>query len=829
MPEHISQEDGTRDKFMEVWHSMDKDDSDDISPQEFVDFCLQLHPLPPVPRRSSRSPMTRRRNSAPYPGRSRAEFSRSKSSNISFQSVSSSRSRSLSPAMRRSVSRMYSDAEFYQEKKERFKEELKRQEEAHLHETKSKWKNDLIRHRITGSPQHHPSRTRSAPRSSIQVGTELYAKDQKWMEVRDRSVETLAATLKKKKEEEEEVPTFKPTLITKEFNEANHIRSLLGNKTQATLMQEADGPLQQTLIIDEFVKENDFFKPKISERSEKLAQKRRLLRDTLDLSHSDDGVSGLSQDEEPHTQHQDSSRSPGSGKKRAKSPALFEHLYEDATRSRMIKEKAAEKHTKVFSFQPDIGQAKYRRVESDQDQFVQRLHDHHRQQEERTEKLREECIAHVTASNNKVVNRKDVNAFLDRVDYRKEQSKELLRVKKMREEQELQEQALRKHATSKSNRLIAAARRKSLEEIFAVLLMSADLAREREKQKKAKEEEKTRAQDNDNARSGGDGGQSWGIGRGDGEEAYEIVPSPLTSKGRVPPPPVLTERSVVSSTGSVVDSVVSNVRTAQDSDGVFESGSEGSPGPPKRNLLHNFLSADVSESSVDSSVLQRVKHQHESVDLSEDGVGCARMRSESTSNGQLGSESSTILEEDEISNSESESVEDEEETPELLDTMLAVPDMLQPKALAEAVAMVMHASKPHLLSKKDFIECFEVLMSSGIAAPLNALLAAPTPSKPTLRSEDREAQHCRAPRLHSGPKSKKLRDQAANNPRRKAQPSSDQFRLEYNAVYARKTAQRREALQAEEAKENTFRPVLFTKNHKPATASATATKKKTKK
>ena len=308
-------------------------DGKNAEPQKFQDMPVEdLTKKNNELKRSSRSPTTPRSKSALYPGRDRAQFSRSQS--IRSTSSNKSRSRSLSPAMSRSVSRMYSDAEFYQEKKDRFKEELKKQEEAHIHDTKCKWRNDMIRHRITGSPAHHPSRTKSAPRSSIRVGTELYAKDLQWKMVRQKSIDDLAYTIKKKKEEEEEVPTFQPTLITKEFNEMNRIRSLLNNKTQATLMQEVGACEHQQHVIDD-TRSGCSFKPEINKRSEKLAQKRRLIRENLDLSDMTEGTSSGSEIPRGHggTEVDDdesrrmSQRSPGNGKKRAKSPALFDHLY----------------------------------------------------------------------------------------------------------------------------------------------------------------------------------------------------------------------------------------------------------------------------------------------------------------------------------------------------------------------------------------------------------------------------------------------------------------------------------------------------------------------
>ena len=52
-----------------------------------------------------------------------------------------------------------------------------------------------------------------------------------------------------------------------------------------------------------------------------------------------------------------------------------------------------------------------------------------------------------------------------------------------------QQQASAKHISSKSDRLTQAARRRSLEEIFTVLLLSADMTRELEKKKQKQKQQ----------------------------------------------------------------------------------------------------------------------------------------------------------------------------------------------------------------------------------------------------------------------------------------------------------------------------------------------------
>lgn len=59
-----------------------------------------------------------------------------------------------------------------------------------------------------------------------------------------------------------------------------------------------------------------------------------------------------------------------------------------------------------------------------------------------------------------------------------------MRAKLLHEERKRKEKTAAKHAEFKTNRLVASARKKSLEEIFDVLLASADMSRELAKQEK---------------------------------------------------------------------------------------------------------------------------------------------------------------------------------------------------------------------------------------------------------------------------------------------------------------------------------------------------------
>jgi hypothetical protein len=282
--------------------------------------------------------------------------------------------------------------------------------------------------------------------------------------------------------------------------------------------------------------------------------------------------------------------------------------------------------------------------------------------------------------------------------------------------------------------------------------------------------------------------RSWSISRGCGEEAYEITPAPPEQS---PPPPEPAKSRA--SSASAVDSVTSqDLALALDLRGALghellgsrESG-ESLQETPQRNLLHNFLSTDVSVSTAESSVLERVKQQqhHEQEQQSARGqpdfdASTVSMKKERPCEDK--SEINTEHKSEPGSGTVPSEAQHKPDAPPhppshphphhhpplpaLLDTMLAVPDMLQPKALAEAVAMVMHASKPHQLTQMDFIECFEVLMSSGITPPLNSLLATPPSKRGAVpRTADEEARQCRPPRLHDGPMSKKLREKTATS------------------------------------------------------------------
>ena len=315
---------------MKVWHSMDMNESQDITEDEFVSFCLELHGFSSQATNekgkeaelsSSSTPISRPNNHrTPVAGNTQA---------IVINQPSISRSRSLSPAQRRSVSRMYSAAEMYNKKKDKRKKELLKEEEEYLHSTKDKWRNDMIRYRITGTPTHRLTRSKSAPRSGSKVGQDLYEKDMKWLKRRDKSVDGMRKQIQLEKDKSVEALTFKPKLVTEEFNALNHVTSTLNYRPQVKQHDDSVG-----FNIGEHM-----FKPKINAKSERLARKRREERELdegihvcLSPNKNDGQTKHISQENDqensPNPNIEAEWSSDLSKSKRNKSPSLFEQLYQ---------------------------------------------------------------------------------------------------------------------------------------------------------------------------------------------------------------------------------------------------------------------------------------------------------------------------------------------------------------------------------------------------------------------------------------------------------------------------------------------------------------------
>ena len=286
---------------------------------------------------------------------------------------------------------------------------------------------------------------------------------------------------------------------------------------------------------------------------------------------------------------------------------------------------------------------------------------------------------------------------------------------------------------------------------------------------------------------GGEQPVSWGISKVAGEESYEITPAPTTQSPELVPERIRSLKDDEVSSVSVVDSHNSenlNIRQVFDEEGEddFQTASSEDEDPlvsSQKNLLHNFLASDISTSTTESSVLQRLNQNQDKADDLPDTlpkndnqiIDSQHHRADDSISRPVDNANSTVVEKYEIRDTKDGINGDESQ---LLDTKFAIPEMLKPKALAEAAAMVIHASKPHFLSKNDFIECFEVLMSSGITAPVNALLSVPQAPKPIAKKVEEEVLPY--PQLHNGPKSKKLRDKVSHDSRRKGQTSSDKLR-----------------------------------------------------
>ncbi|CAE7577872.1 unnamed protein product, partial [Symbiodinium microadriaticum] len=102
----------------------------------------------------------------------------------------------------------------------------------------------------------------------------------------------------------------------------------------------------------------------------------------------------------------------------------------------------------------------------------------------------------------------------------------------------------------------------------------------------------------------------------------------------------------------------------------------------------------------------------------------------------------------------------------LLDTSEANAELLRPEVLRGVVAMVLETCRPSLISQDEFVECFEVLIESGLAPPLNMILNRPESARRTKRqlsSEEREfVKECSGvPRLDQGKRAVRLRNKAS--------------------------------------------------------------------
>ena len=141
----------------------------------------------------------------------------------------------------------------------------------------------------------------------------------------------------------------------------------------------------------------------------------------------------------------------------------------------------------------------------------------------------------------------------------------------------------------------------------------------------------------------------------------------------------------------------------------------------------------------------------------------------------------------------------------LLDTMHAQTRFLEPKNLRDALEIMIVDARPAVLPRAEFINRCEVLIKSGVAPPINAILIAP--QRPTRFKHTDEMiadQHVRPPLLEA-----KQVNNRMNNGRK------GRYRQGYDPMkYAREKAMKAELMAkhaaSEEVKECTFAPEIHT-------------------
>ena len=143
---------------------------------------------------------------------------------------------------------------------------------------------------------------------------------------------------------------------------------------------------------------------------------------------------------------------------------------------------------------------------------------------------------------------------------------------------------------------------------------------------------------------------------------------------------------------------------------------------------------------------------------------------------------------------------------QLLDTLHAQTQFLEPKDLCDAMEIVMRDARPARLTRAAFIHRCETMIKSGTGPPINAILLAPQRQTRNKSSDDLQADELRAPHLAARRMSERM------NSRRGFTSS---YRQGYDPKkYVREQAAKREMLAqraaCEESKHCTFAPDIQT-------------------
>lgn len=347
-----------------------------------------------------------------------------------------------------------------------------------------------------------------------------------------------------------------------------------------------------------------------------------------------------------------------------------------------------------------------------------------------------------------------MNTLLNSEIFRMQENAKLYREKHenriKQKEQEIIENGKKKFQNPKTNNYVLKNRRIALEEIFHILLLTVEYSNEMNKNSNEK-------QTNDS--------QNWKILKSEGEEVYELY---------------LHEKSDNQSIVYSNQSQQTNEETLNKED------------PVSKNLLSMFSQSDIREGTKESSTSPSLKSasslsSDQSNHQSEIMSNLYYFRGERLAKAEKNHVNPNNLQNQEnLKNNEINSNKLELELPQsqlqlqpqvnsenikqekLLDTSRAIPNLLKPSSLCQAVTMVLEATTPSLITLNEFIDCFEVLLESGLAPPLNMVLGVPqtqfyNPSK--LSSIEKEyLEECRqVPQLIQGKKGTKLREKSKND------------------------------------------------------------------
>jgi hypothetical protein len=405
--------------------------------------------------------------------------------------------------------------------------------------------------------------------------------------------------------------------------------------------------------------------------------------------------------------------------------------------------------------------------------------------------------------------------------------------RRKKQKQETKDRSKVKCVNEISNRLVQKNRRAALEEIFRTLLLTVDYAAaaaasapEAQRGEGEGEQEEGRGQEGEKRERERGGQGHWQIVKAEGEEAYELcllqqqdsLQQHRQQEGEGEEEEGTAESSLTGDPGDSLSATVPrrNLSLEFNQPEMREGTRASSPSPSASSDRGRDREADsepsahfyfrgerLAKAAAHSSSSQPPQSQSQRQSQPQPQLSVA------TSPPSVSSPISPTAAAAVSVSGESVHREKEGKTlpPSLLDTSRAMPEMLKPPSLCEAVTMVLEvslppplcfltsfsllpyspllccallccaliccvqATAPGLISLEEFVECFEVLLESGLAPPLNMFLGIPQNSQrigagtgtgTRVSSIEREVQQeCRpVPQLCPGKRGMQLRERS---------------------------------------------------------------------